>query len=439
MLLRIKDGTAGGPFLLPKKQLLPLVPFLSEYCHSEFISESHIQTGRKRTGGFFMEKFNTLTLLKKLLALPSFVDDKNDEQEILTFLVTLFQTALPMMSVQKQYVDKRRYNIIVKGRNEPKLFVLGHVDTVQPKVGWQTNPFQPLVKQNNVYGLGASDMKGSLAAFVSALLNKQTEINLDNLMLLLYVDEEYDFKGIKKFLASSESDNLLPKLMLSLDGTLAVGNGCRGIIELRFILNGKSGHSSNPKNGINVIRKTEKVLQNLEKQLGMFKDRSLGKTTVNLAYLQGGVIQESNGERVWQREGNIIPNFAEIIIEVRPATKEVTAQFIIDQLRLLTTQQGLTIQEINIRHDIAPWPVFYPTEELQILKKIYRQANVPFKKAVTKLRGYVDVQMLTESIPVPTVIIGTGGVNKHDANEYVPLKKLEDATKIYKKILEKFL
>lgn len=380
-----------------------------------------------------------LELTNKLVSLPSYVSDDQDEVPVTDFLAEFLPKTFPGMILEKQYLkNTKRCNLILRGKRKPKLFVLGHIDTVQPKDGWGTDPFQPSIKDGKLYGLGASDMKGSLAAFLCALAQERQNIRTDELMLLMYVDEEYDFKGIKSFLADNASD-ISPSLTLSLDGELSVATGCRGLIEINFIAKGKSGHAANPCDGVNAITETVEALQVVSKDLMGFDDVELGPTTTNLASMRGGVLKKNADEIVWLREGNVIPDTAEVIFEVRPATSQVTAEFVLKKIQAALARRGLSLANSFIRHDIAPWPVKYDKVVLDLIKKSYAEADIPFRLSDRKMQGYIDAQMVADKIVAPAFIIGTGGSNKHGANENVPLENLEAATRIYAALLREVL
>jgi succinyl-diaminopimelate desuccinylase len=281
-------------------------------------------------------------------------------------------------------------------------------------------------------------MKGSLAAFLCALLREQNRIKTDGLMLLMYIDEEYDFAGIRRFLGSRAAD-ISPAFTLSLDGELALATGCRGLIEISLTAKGQSGHAANPQNGNNAITGTLAALQNVGKELAAYTDSDLGGTTVNIAAMQGGVLQNTGNVAMWLREGNVIPDTAEVVFEVRPATPQVTAELVLQKIKAELTRRGLGLAAISVRHNIAPWPVLYDASMLALLKKSYAKAGVPFKVSDRKLQGYIDAQMVAEKIPAPTFIIGTGGNNKHGADENVPLASLEAATNIYAALLRELL
>lgn len=380
-----------------------------------------------------------LALAQKLISLPSYVSDNQDETPVADFLASFLTATFPSMIIEKQYLkDSRRCNLLLRGKSPPKLFVLGHIDTVQPKLGWQTDPLRPVVHDDRLYGLGASDMKSSLAAFLWALAQQQQNIVLDEFMLLMYVDEEYDFKGIRRFLADDTS-NITPSLTLSLDGELALATGCRGLIEFSLTTKGKSGHSSNPQNGLNAIAATVAALNKTSAELAKFADAKLGMTTTNIAYLRGGVLQEVAGKDSWLREGNIIPDTAEAVFEVRPAVTDVDAKLVMQKVTQAVKRQGLTLQDANVRHDIAPWPVEYDKSSHALLQRVYATAKVPLVISDRRLQGYIDAQMVAEKVLAPTFIVGTGGESKHGANENVPIKNIKQASSVYAALLREVL
>ncbi len=383
-------------------------------------------------------KPDVLTLTKQLLAIPSYVDETHNEVAAVTFLEKFITENIPNAIVERQYIkDSGRFNLIVRGKNKPRLFFLGHIDTVRPKEDWSTNPFEPIIKDGALYGLGAADMKGSLAAFLCALVEQKQAIN--DIMLFIYVDEEYDFAGMLEFIESKVLTTISPELVISLDGTLELSSGCRGLVEIAATLAGKSGHSSNPKNGINVITQTIYALQELEEVIRIYNDKYLGVSTLNLAYLQGGVVSSEQGSITLQREGNVIPDFADITFEIRVSNAELTAEKALQLFKQFVEQRGLIVKTADVRHNIKPWPVAYDVKEVANLQEAYAIAGVEFKKAERQHSGYIDAQMITEKISTPTFIIGAGGNNKHGANENVPIKNLEDATKLFGVILQKFL
>lgn len=380
--------------------------------------------------------FDVIELTRQLVSILSFVDKQHNETALVDYLEKFFASNLPTLKTERQYIDssRNRANLVIKGRGKPKLFVLGHIDTVQPTDNWSTDPLTPVVRDNRLYGLGAADMKGSLAAFLCALIETDSTL-LDNMMILLYVDEEYDFAGMRRFLEDNTLNRTPPELIISLDGALDLLSGCRGLIEFSARIKGKSGHSSNPNNGLNVITRTVDAIQNLEVQLHEFNDAQLGDSTLNVAYLQGGVIENQNGQDQWLREGNVIPDTADVVLEFRTAHRDLDAIKARDLFVREIEEQKLSVDSITVRHNYGLWPVSYDSRMMSFLEQCYEDAGLAFQKSDRSKSGFIDVQMITEVITAPTYVIGAGGENKHGANESVDIEDLTKAKDIYKVIL----
>ncbi len=226
---------------------------------------------------------NILQLLKKLISIPSYVDEKNNEKEIGDFIYKYLKQSPFPFKVEKQKVEGKRFNIIASDGAKPKLLLIAHMDTVEPR-GWQKhNPFKGTVKGSKLYGLGSMDMKGGMAAILTALNEfKKTK----GLMVLFYCDEEYDFKGMKKFIKEYK---ISPQLAVSAEPTnLKIWNGARGIIKVSFRVEGKTAPASRPDQGENVITGLVEAVKYLEKTLKKYRTENLGPSICNLSAISGG-------------------------------------------------------------------------------------------------------------------------------------------------------
>lgn len=382
---------------------------------------------------------DVLSLTQQLISISSYVDAQHDESKIVDFIAHFFAEHLPFLAVEKQPIapGSVRSNLIIRGKLETRIFILGHIDTVQPTENWTTNPLEPTIIDGNLYGLGAADMKGSLAAFLCALAKAAPE-DLDHMMVLLYADEEYNFQGTKRFLEDQALSEQPPQLIISLDGSLELASGCRGLIELDARIVGKSGHASNPANGNNVIIGTTKAIGNLESDIRRYEDRYLGESTLNLAYMQAGIAERQDGKTVWLREGNVIPDSADITLEVRTADKALDSKALELLLEKYIAQEGLSISSLKLRHDYGPWDVSYDSPIVPWFESCYKQSGVEFSLSDRRLGGFIDVQMITEVVACPTFVLGAGGHNKHGANEYIEIENLTKIEKLYSIVLNKY-
>lgn len=137
----------------------------------------------------------TLDLTKQLVSIPSWVGDGCNEIMVAEFLYDWLSKNTDL-TVIKQPVKDGRFNVIAYDQFPTTLLLNGHIDTVEAGANWAIDPYTPTIKDNRLYGRGTTDMKGSLSAMLSAVSDiKDTQ----GLMVLCYIDEEYDFAGMLKF------------------------------------------------------------------------------------------------------------------------------------------------------------------------------------------------------------------------------------------------
>ena len=383
---------------------------------------------------------NTVELAKRLIAIPSFVSDAQNEADAVNFLAAYARRKLPNFTVQLSPMrgDETRKNIYLLGAKTPRLIFVGHIDTVCPSDGWKTDPFVPTIIDTKLYGLGAADMKGSIASLLIALQSVDRKL-LDEIAVLLYVDEEYRFAGMKQLIDDGViTRDTQPELVISLDGGLQVLSGCRGLIKIDMEIVGKSGHASNPANGVNAITNLMDVLNVLKGKLPTFAS-GLGTSTLNVAYLRGGAVSDTNNPINLQRAGNVIPNYAESIIELRTASPELNAQCAETIIRAECTARNLVLKSFNTKIDLGVWPGSFTDSMTKFVERCYQKAGIKYAKADPQYIGFIDVQMLAATIDSPTYVIGAGGENRHGANENVALQDLECAREMYQTIITELL
>jgi len=378
---------------------------------------------------------DVIKLTKQLISIPSWVDKKTDERKIGEFIYGYLKQ-FKWLEVIKQPIINNRFNIIAKNEYPTNLLLLGHMDTVQQKQGWKTDPLDGVIKNGRIYGLGAADMKGNLSAILASLANiKKTK----GLMLVFYIDEEYDFLGTKKFLKEYKN-KIKPKLIISGDsGNLKIGQGCRGLIEIDFKVRGITGHAANPALGKNTILGSFQAIEQVRNYFKDFSTESLGKTSLNLAYLQGGLDlgQDRQGNQKYGREGNNIPDLTEFIIDIRPASLDLTTQKIISKMAELLGNGGLTLIQTKVSHDLKPW--LTKDKDIKRLISLFEKEGCS-KRSEPGKRGFIDVQMFWETFKkVPCLTFGAGEeFLAHKPNEFVKITELKKATQIYTKIIKDF-
>jgi len=151
--------------------------------------------------------------------------------------------------VERQVVESGGWNLIARIRGDgPKTLVFnGHLDTVTGAN--MPDAFNPRIKHGKLYGRGASDMKGGIAAMIGAAKAvKTSKVRLKgDLVLSLVVDEEYGGRGTKKFLEKEKPDYAI----IGEPTQNEIGLAQAGYIEFTLESEGKIKHGSTLKIGDN--------------------------------------------------------------------------------------------------------------------------------------------------------------------------------------------
>jgi len=252
-----------------------------------------------------------VALTKELVAIPSEsssplgTDIAEAEKAMACKLHELF--APTGMSCSFQDVLPGRQNFIARRPRPgaPRLMITGHMDTVSAKA--ETHGFTPVVEDGKLFGRGACDDKGPLAAAVCAILNSGGGHRYD-LTFLATVGEEVGMHGANVY-AEANAGTERYDLILGLEPTcLKPVTAHKGVFRLKITTRGKSCHSSVPENGINAIDRMVQVLQDLRVFGASLPERRCPRTgvpTLAVTQIRGGC------------GANVIPDACEICVDVR--------------------------------------------------------------------------------------------------------------------------
>lgn len=375
---------------------------------------------------------NVLELAQKLISIPSFVDSTCNEADLANY-ISEYIKANTSLQLTIQRVAGERANIIaysqsclqIDGSFDVDILFINHIDTVLPKSGWGFDQFKGKVKENKLYGLGANDTKGNVAA----LLKAAETVTDQRVMFLFYIDEEYDFAGMQRFI-QDYTEKLKVKRIVSADGEgLRIRTACRGLVEIDLAVLGTSGHSANPSGGNNAIVGLFKIYQRLNWQLSRLEDEDLGSPSLNLAFVNAGLKQ---GESI-VRSGNSIPDYAEGTIECR-TNKLCNKELIWAILEGAAKEYGLNIKLLNTRHDYDAWQ----SDLFEDLVKVLEELSISVEQTSPGNSGYVDIAMLTNALSCPGCTIGAIGGNSHGVGEWVNIPSLFALETIFTKLIDKY-
>lgn len=386
-------------------------------------------------------KKDVLQVLKEIVLIPSYVEkstpnkEGTEEIKFAEYITNFFSEHLPTFKIRKQFVDKKRYNIIASNCNlkESIIIFCCHMDTVAPSSQQLTENGLIVFEEKNdrICGLGTVDMKGGTAAILSALT--QSEKILPGITLIFYCDEEYDFIGMKML---TKEILLNAKIAVFPEPTnLTIAYGCRGVIEIKGIVKGKTSHASVPKNGLNAILLSTNAFKLLETGIERFKHDFLGQSVCNLAYLEGGLEAYEDGKLVIKQAGNKVPDIAKITLECRTSMPQLNSSEFCRLYGQAIEIGGGSFTVTEITSDLGS--MITNSTELKEIERALSIAGIPIVYADPNMSGYYDAQIFSEKYGIPCISLGPGpSSTAHQSDEYVSKESIEKSVLIYKKMLE---
>lgn len=295
-----------------------------------------------------------------------------------------------------------KFNLVsIIGENVSVGFA-GHTDTVNYSENWSTNPFVLYEKNEFLYGLGVCDMKGAIAAFLSALSELDLKKLKNGIGVYLTYDEEVGFSGIKNLL---EKCDVYPSLMIIGEPTdNEIITATKGCVEYEAKVYGKSAHSSMLEKGDNAIIKMMDMIKELQNIKFVEKNNlyEIPHTTMNIGKINGGTAV------------NIVPDLCSLNFDFR--TINIDEHYYIEK--------KLKEIEKNYNCKIEKQLEVYPLVNSNNLTFLPKAINF-----VTEAGFYPSSEK---------IILGVGPVNPHEDNEKISIDSLLRCKEQYKDIIIKY-
>lgn len=197
---------------------------------------------------------------QKLIQQKSYSGEENQVVEVIAGMMKAYQ-------FDEIVIDK--YGNIMGGIKGdlpgPTLVLDGHIDTVPVNASqWQFSPYLAEIREGKIYGRGTSDMKGAVAAMISAVgfFKQDHQHHFAGQIYVACVVHEECFEGVAARLVSTR---LKPDYVIIGEASqLNVNIGQRGRAEIVVETFGKPAHSANPQAGINAVYKMSKLVSAIE-------------------------------------------------------------------------------------------------------------------------------------------------------------------------------
>ena len=330
------------------------------------------------------------------------------------------------------------------GSGERHLTLAGHVDVVPPgpEASWRHPPFAAEIVDGVLYGRGAVDMKGGLAAMLAAALRFIARYGDDfggRLSFLVTADEEGDaVNGTRKLLewAKARGERFTAALVGEPTSAKVVGDqikvGRRGSYSAKLVVEGRQGHAAYPELADNPIRGLTQLLFGLQSAPLDTGSEHFGPSSLE-------VVSVDVGNPAW----NVIPANATARFNSRFNdcwTRETLEAEISRRLEAAAANSPLSAK-LPIHWRLEPEPplsdVFVTRDEALIgVVSAAIEKVVGRRPALSTSGGTSDARFIKNYCPV--VEFGPVGATMHQSDEHVPLAEIETAAAIYEELLRAY-
>ncbi|MDD2310518.1 MAG: M20/M25/M40 family metallo-hydrolase [Desulfuromonadaceae bacterium] len=359
------------------------------------------------------QAINPERLRKTFLEMLDIYSPSGKEEDIQIYLEEILTRA--GFSVERQEVDDDRYNLrVTMGSGEPRLYLVGHVDTVP---AWDLDEFGPQEENGIILGLGSADMKGGCAAMVEAWLALAEALGPEerpSVGLLLVVGEEENGDGSEIFLQTFRP----PWVVIGEPTSLAASFAHYGYLEAGFVTRGLRSHSSLPELGHNAVESMLRVL------LLLGNDQLFDRAKTEIVYS----IREMRSSRA----GFVVPDRCETWIDLHlpPEHDPFVLQ---DEIRRIVANFDRTIPglDLNVTFDFSSAGYNLGTDNgmAQILREVYPALGLPLQ--MDAFRSHSDGNLFFAA-GVKPLILGPGSLETaHTPDERVFFEEVSSAARIY--------
>ncbi len=221
--------------------------------------------------------------LRDIVAIPSLSSEEGAVAERI-------QQEMVTLGYDEVFIDPQG-NVIGRIGNGPTVIAIdGHIDTVDvgERANWNTDPFDPVLKDGVIYGRGTTDMKGGVAASVYAgALLKQAGFPEHATLYVTGTVQEEDCDGLCWQYIFNE-DKIRPDVVMITEPTsLRIYRGQRGRMEMEVSTTGISCHGSAPERGVNAVYKMAEIIKDIEQLNERLQPvEPLGKGTVTISHIR---------------------------------------------------------------------------------------------------------------------------------------------------------
>lgn len=370
------------------------------------------------------------TLLQHLVAIdsinPDLVPGGAGEREIAHFVANWLDRAGVEVTLDEPVPGRPSVIGIVRGTGGGRSLLLNaHMDTVS--INGMQRPHEPVIEGNRLYGRGAYDMKGGLAAIMVATAQAKKLPIRGDVILTAVADEEYASLGTQSIVKQWHADAAIVTEPTAL--RLCVAH--RGFIWLEITTQGKAAHGGRPELGCDAIVKMGHILLGLERL-----DRSLravpshhllGSGSLHASLIEGGQeLSSYPASCTLQVERRTIPGETSEQVET-----EIRA--LLEEIRRADPAFLASVKTTFVREP------FEVAENTLIVRTLSTQGEALLGSAPEIVGDpmWMDAALLAAA-GIPTVVFGPGGAGAHATIEWVDLEQVQQCSDVLLATIQDF-
>lgn len=364
-----------------------------------------------------------------LIRIPSFSHTPRQEEQVGEYIAAYFEKI--GIEVNRQQVEEGRFNILAKipGNGGPSIMLNGHIDTVPPYD--MADPFSCTIENGRILGRGACDMKGPVAAMMTAMaaIKLSGVTPAGDIYFSAVVDEEEKGLGVEALVRD------WPKVdaVIVGEGTdLEICLGHKGLEWIKVEVFGKKTHSGNAKAGINAIAMAGRLIAYLSDEYEPVLDKRihpvLGQSSLNIGTIGGG------------DQPSTVADYCQLTIDRRfvpEETWEQVYQELVEATEAMSRKYPgfqATVSNFFEESELLPHLPFCTDEESPLVVAIKQTIREQLHKepTVRGLSAWTDAGMIRSQTGTDCIVFGPGSLAlAHTAHESIPLDQLEQSVMLY--------
>lgn len=365
-------------------------------------------------------------ILERLVRIPS---ETGHEEEVANAIARICEDAALDVAIDE--VAPGRPNVIAtwRGGRGPRLLLSGHMDTVPAGEGWTRDPHSGQTENGRLYGRGACDMKGGLAAMLGAIaaLHARGEKPAGDVTLASVVGEEEDSTGtralVKRGVKADRAVLAEPTAM-----QLVVSN--RGLLNYRIVVKGASVHASAPVLGRNAITAAARIALELESfnndELAGRSHPVFGAPSLTVGTIQGGT------------RPYVVPDRCEIEVDRRLNPGETAEQVVTEiENAIARVRKQLPWLEADVLAgpDYIPFEIAADDPLVRSMEEAMRASGL--EPRISSWRAASDAGFLVHGAGIPCVLFGPGNIEEaaHRPDEWIDLEDLDAAQRVFEHLI----